>query len=110
MPKEENFEKIKRPEDFLSSIEGNQKFHDIYLKAINNPFRREVLKIINKEGQLSQQNLLEILNNKDYKYDINILKYNLDYLIKAFCIEVIIVDNNKYYQITQSGKIVEFLE
>ncbi len=110
MPKEVNFEKLKLSEEFLSSIEGNQKLHDNYLKAINNPFRREILKIINKEGKLSQQNIFEILTNQNVKYDLSILKYNLDYLVKAFCIEAINIDNKIYYQITQSGKIIEFLE
>jgi len=42
----------------------------------------------------------------------NQLVYNIDYLIKAFCINSIEDDDSDeiFYEITQSGKVIEYLE
>ena len=41
--------------------------------------------------------------------DENIFNYNMDYLIKAFCIEKIENKGKIYYEITQSGQVVDYL-
>lgn len=112
MPDESDFKNFKKIEEFGKSVEGSKYFHDLYLKAVNHPIRREILEIVNKEELVSKENLLKILINKDLVQDKFVFNYNMDYLIKAFCIESVIDENNKevFYKITQSGKVIEYLK
>ncbi len=111
MPDNYEFKKDKRFEDYEESLEANRYIHDAYLKAINHPIRREILKLIleNKEG-LSEDQLFGQLKEYEVLNQRETLRYNLDYLLKAFCIKTIEKDNHIYYQITKSGKIVEYLK
>jgi hypothetical protein len=113
MPDEFEFKKYKKFEEFEESIEGYRYYHDVYLKAINHPIRREILKAILEENnkKITEEGLYEVLKNKGIIKKREVLKYNLDYLKKAFCVEIIKDENSnkQYYQITQSGKIIEYL-
>lgn len=110
MPDEFDFKKYKNFEEFANSVEGYRYIHDVYLKAVNHPVRREILKIINRRGKATEEFLFKYLKKSEAIKDLNILKYNLDYLIKAFCIEKIEKEGKKYYQITKNGKIIDYLE
>jgi len=114
MPDEFDFKNYKSMEDFGKSIEGTKYLHDIYLKAVNHPVRREILTIVNSkdEKRISKEELLSLLIAKKLIKEESQLTYNIDYLIKAFCI-----NSNKdessgdiFYEITQSGKVIEYLE
>lgn len=112
MPNEFDFKDYKTMEEFGKSVEGSRYFHDLYLKAVNHPIRREILEIVNKETRISRRILLEILINRDLVADESVFNYNLDYLIKAFCIESVVdqKSNEQFYEITQSGKVIEYLK
>jgi len=96
-------------EEFEKTLEGYNYFHGLYLKAVNHPIRREILKIVNREKIISKDNLYKKL------FDLNLIKddsefnYNINYLIKAICIEKIEKNENIFYEITQNGKIIEYL-
>ncbi|MBY8983090.1 MAG: hypothetical protein KGD57_09085 [Candidatus Lokiarchaeota archaeon] len=105
-----DFKESERFEDFFNTIEGNKHFHSLYLKAINNPFRRKILKIINKEDKISKEDLFKQLKDIYNISDNNVLKYNIDYLISAFCIETTNINDIIYYQITKAGKVIEFID
>jgi hypothetical protein len=113
MPDEFDFKEYKKFEEYEESLEGYRYYHDIYLKAINHPIRREILKAILEVDaeKISEDALYEILKNKGVLNKREILKYNLDYLKKAFCIELVKDKDSKkdYFQITQSGEIIKFL-
>jgi hypothetical protein len=85
--------------------------HDAYLKAVNNPTRRRLLEILSKApsepkavaARLVQDGLLQ---------GESALKYHLDVLVKAKCIEI---DhdphgNIKTIKITQGGQVVDYME
>ena len=112
MPDESDFKNFKTMEEFGKSVEGSRYRHDLYLKAVNHPIRREILEIVNKETRISRRILLEILIDRDLVADEFVFNYNLDYLIKAFCIESVIdqKSNELFYEITQSGKVIEYLK
>ena len=112
MPDESDFKNFKTMEEFGKSVEGSRYFHDLYLKAVNHPIRREILEIVNKETRISRRILLEILINRDLVADESVFNYNLDYLIKAFCIESVVdqKSNEQFYEITQSGKVIEYFK
>jgi len=112
MPDEHDFKDYKTIEEFGKTLEGSKYYHSLYMKAVAHPIRKQILKIVYKENQISYSKLLEILSGEGIITDENILKYNLDYLIKALCIleEVDEESGVKSYKITQSGEVVDFLE
>ena len=112
MPDESDFKNFKTMEEFGKSVEGSRYLHDLYLKAVNHPIRREILEIVNKETRISRRILLEILIDRDLVADEFVFNYNLDYLIKAFCIESVVDQKSSelFYEITQSGKVIEYLK
>jgi len=114
MPDEFDFKNYKSMEEYSQTMEGTKYLHDLYLRAINHPVRREILEIINnnKAKKISKKELLKNLIEKSIIKEENQLVYNVDYLIKAFCIKSIEDDesNEIFYEITQSGKVIEYLE
>ena len=112
MPDEFDFKNFKSMEEFSQSLEGTKYLHDLYLKAVNHPVRRQILEIVNKNTKIARKELLKILIDKKTIKEENQLIYNIDYLIKAFCINSIEDDTSGeiFYEITQSGKVIEYLE
>lgn len=105
-----DLKKYKNFEDYAESLEGNRYIHSVYLKAVNHPVRREILKITNEKGTVSEKFLFMHLQKEGLINEINTLKYNLDYLRKAFCIERVKKNNDNLYQITKNGKVIDYLE
>lgn len=112
MPDEFDFTNYKTMEEYGKSVEGTKYWHDLYLKAVNNPIRREILNIVNELTRISKSKLLKKLIEDTIIEDDSMFNYNMDYLIKAFCIKSINDEetNEIYYEITQSGKVVEYLK
>jgi len=112
MPDEFDFKNYKSMEEYSQTMEGTKYLHDLYLKAVNHPVRREILEIVNRAKKISKKELLKLLIEKDIIKEENQLIYNIDYLLKAFCITSILDDesNEIFYEITQSGKVIEYLE
>ena len=86
MPDEFDFKNYKSVEEFAKTLEGTKYLHSLYLKAVNHPVRREILNVVNQEKRISRENLLKKLLEIELVNDEFVLKYNMDYLIKAFCI------------------------
>lgn len=109
MPDESDFKNYKNMEDYAKTVEGMKYLHDLYLKAVNHPIRREILNIVNK-GQISKKDLLNQLKENEVLDDENVLNYNVDYLIKAFCVEIVEENNEISYKITKSGEVVNYFK
>ncbi len=112
MPDEFDFKNYKTMEEFSKSLEGTKYLHDLYLRAVNNPIRREILNIVNDLKQVPKSTLLQLLIVRKILEDEHMFNYNMDFLIKAFCIQSIKDEkiDEIVYEITQSGKVVEYLE
>ena len=112
MPDEFDFKNYKSMEEYSKTVEGSRYLHDLYLRAVNSPIRREILTIVNKTKRISKTKLLKSLINRGILDDEYMFNYHMDFLIKAFCIGSIKNDETKeiFYEITQSGKIIEYLE
>jgi hypothetical protein len=112
MPDESDFRNYKSIEEFGKTLEGNKYFHDLYLKAVNHPVRREILLEINNINGLSEEELKKNLFEKNIIQNDEIFNYNVDYLIKALCIEKKLnkVSGKISYYITQEGKVIEYLD
>lgn len=109
MPDEFDFKNYESMEEYGKTVEGTKYLHSLYLKAVNHPIRREILIIVNEAKRISKNNLLKILKGRDLVNDEALLDYNLDYLLKAFCVKKIVEENEIYYDITQSGQVVDYL-
>ncbi|GAH73596.1 unnamed protein product [marine sediment metagenome] len=112
MPDEFDFHKYKSMEEYSKTMEGSKYLHDLYLRAVNHPVRKEILILVNKFKKIPKKELLKVLIEKNLIKEENQLIYNVDYLIKAFCINSIKDDESDeiFYEITQSGKVIEYLE
>lgn len=109
MPDEFDFKNYESMEEYGKTVEGTKYLHSLYLKAVNHPIRREILVIVNEAKKISKNELLNILKDRDIVNDEASLDYNTDYLLKAFCVRKTVEENIIYYEITQSGKVVEYL-
>ena len=111
MPDEFDFKNYKSPDEFSKTVEGVRYLHDLYLKAVNHPVRREILTIINKEGRISKKELLKTLIERKVISDESMFNYNIDFLIKAFCINLFKEEKEDeiIYEISDFGKVVDYL-
>ncbi|MFX1390990.1 MAG: hypothetical protein ACFE9Z_13075 [Promethearchaeota archaeon] len=112
MPDESDFKNYKTMEEFSQTMEGTRYLHDLYLRAVNNPIRRKILDIINEIKRISKTELFRKLINEKIVEDENMFNYNMDFLIKAFCIALIKDEDldDVYYEITQSGKVIDYFK
>jgi hypothetical protein len=112
MPDEHDFKDYKSIEEFSKTLEGSKYYHSLYMKAVSHPIRKRILKIIYSQRTIKYSELLSILTKENVISNEDVLKYNLDYLIKALCLKEVINDDNgeKYFEITQSGEVVDFLD
>lgn len=94
----------KRSKTTTDSIEETRLFHSRYLRAINSPLRRKILRMLD-ESPLTIENLQIKLNLNGFK-----LKWHLDILEHGFCIEKHSEKGKLVYLITQEGKVVNFLD
>ena len=111
MPDEFDFKNYKTMEEFNKTVEGTRYLHELYLKAINNHVRREILGILNELKYISKKNLLKRLIEDKTIEDESMFNYHIDFLIKAFCIKSTLDEesNELHYEITQSGKVIDYL-
>lgn len=106
----DDFKNSETVEEICKTLEGNRYYHNLYLKAVNHPIRREILKIINKSNNISRSKLFEILSENEVLNDLSVLDYNMAFLIKALCIEKEERNEEMVFRITQSGKVIDFLK
>ena len=106
----ENYSDFKTIEEFSKTVESSKYYHDLYLKAVNHPIRREILKIVNDSNEILEKKLFNQLFEKKILKNHSVLEYNIDFLIKALCIEKIERRDRTYYVITQAGKVIDYLK
>ena len=83
--------------------------HDIYLKAVNNPVRRRILELV-LNGPVSKESLVNALVAEKLLKEPSSLNYHLDFLLKARCIITRDEKGETLVEITQEGKVVDYLE
>ena len=86
------------------SIEKTREYHERYLRAVNNPLRRAILKAL-KEGNATIEDLRQKTGlNSDS------LKWHLDILEHDFCVEREVRHGIVVYKLTKEGKVIDYLE
>ncbi|MFX1455042.1 MAG: hypothetical protein ACFFDB_06665 [Promethearchaeota archaeon] len=109
MPDEFDFKNYESMDEYSKTVEGTKYLHSLYLKAVNHPIRREILVIVNEAKKIARNKLFEILKKRDFLSDEGTLDFNINYLIKAFCVKEVIEEGIVHYEITQSGQVVDYL-
>jgi len=86
------------------SIEETRQYHTRYLRAINSPLRREILKAL-KKGYATIEDLQSStgLNNDTLKWHLSVLEH-------GFCIEKDVQQGKLVYKLTQEGRVIDYLE
>ena len=82
--------------------------HAFHLRTVNNPIRREMLRILNEVEKASQEDFFEKLKANNILDKEGVFKYNIDYLIQADCVKKIEEDGNKInFEILPAGNVIE---
>lgn len=86
------------------SIEETREYHLRYLRAVNNPVRRVILRAL-REGERSFEDLLTITGLEE-----RVLRWHLEILESGFCLERVERDGKIYYNLTKEGEVIEYIE
>jgi len=86
-----------------NSIKQTRLYHRRYLIAINNPLRREILRVL-KKGSLNVEQLREAtgLNKDSLEWHLSILEHGL-------CVEKDNIQGKPAYKLTQEGRVVDYI-
>ena len=86
------------------SIEETRQYHTQYLRAVNNPLRRKILRALGDEWTSFEdlQSATEL--------PLDVLKWHLQMLEQGFCVEQKAEKGITAYRVTQEGRIVDYLE
>ena len=85
-------------------MEETKERHKRYLRAINSPIRRDILRSI-EEGN----NTLESLSNST-KIDKKTLDWHIKILVDGFCIEKSKEREAERYTLTKEALVVDYLD
>lgn len=86
------------------SMDETKKYHIRYLRAVNNPLRRKILRAL-EEGYAS----IDTLQSRT-GLDPWALEWHLSILEHGFCVEKEVRDETTFYKLTQEGEVVDYLE
>lgn len=86
------------------SMEETKEYHVRYLRAVNSPLRREILRAL-KEGESTIVALGERTG-----LDAKALEWHLNILEHGFCVEKEDRDGDVVYAITQEGMVVDYVD
>lgn len=86
------------------SMEETKDRHQKYLRAINSPIRREILREIRK-GNKTIKTLSPVLG-----LDEKTLEWHLNWLIYGYCIERKDMGDGVIYELTKEGLVIDFTD
>ncbi len=86
------------------SMEETKERHRRYLRAVNNPLRRRILRAV-KEGHGTMEGLEVCLG-----VDAKTLDWHLRMLEDGYCVERVEEDGGTRFVLTQEGLVVDYVE
>lgn len=86
------------------SMEETKEYHLRYLRAVNNPIRREILRVL-KDGDST----IKTLQSKT-GMDARELEWHMSILEHGFCVEREVREGKTVYKLTKEGKVVDYIE
>ncbi len=86
------------------SMEETKDYHIRYLRAINSPVRRQILRAL-KDGEAN----VEVLEERT-GMEAKTLTWHLSILEHGFCVEKQDRDGEIVYDLTQEGRVVDYVD
>ena len=86
------------------SMEETKEYHVRYLRAINSPVRRGILRAL-KDGEATVEVLGERIGMEERD-----LAWHLSLLEHGFCVEKQDRDGEMVYKLTQEGMVVDYVD
>ena len=91
----------KKPKD---PIKESRQYHTRYLRAINSPLRREILRALKKKClTFDELQLTTGLNPENLEWHLELLEY-------GSCIKKEETEDKLVYKVTKEGEVVKFME
>ena len=85
-------------------MEETKEYHERYLRAVNNPLRRDILRAL-KDGDATLKTLESITG-----LDSKTLDWHLSILEHGCCVERDEEEGKTLYRLTQEGKVVDYVD
>ena len=85
-------------------MEEEKEYHRRYLRAVNHPLRKTILRLLLKQNMTAKQ-LAEKL-----KKDVNSLLWHLTFLEHGHCITHKRDNGRVVYMLTKEGNVINYLE
>jgi DNA-binding transcriptional ArsR family regulator len=85
-------------------MEETKEYHERYLRAVNNPLRRDILRAL-KDCDATLKTLESITG-----LDAKTLDWHLSILEHGFCVEREEEGRKTLYRLTQEGKVVDYVD
>jgi len=86
------------------SMEETKERHRRYLRAVNNPIRRDILRSLKDEN-----NVIESISD-DIGLDKKTVGWHLKVLLDGFCVEEVFENDKAKYSLTQEGLVVDYMD
>ena len=85
-------------------MDETREFHRRYLRAVNSPVRREILRALkDSDGSLESLAAASGLDVKNLVWHLSILEH-------GFCVEKEEREGGTFYRLTQEGLVVDFMD
>lgn len=94
----------KKSKTTTDSGEETKVYHQRYLRAMNNPLRRKILRVLN-DGKISFEDLAIKTG-----LDKSALEWHLSVLENGFCVEKESHEGKLFFWLTREGKVVNFIK
>ena len=85
-------------------MDETREFHRRYLRAVNSPVRREILRALrDSDGSLESLAAASDLDERTLVWHLSILEH-------GFCVEKEEREGGAFYKLTQEGLVVDFMD
>ena len=85
-------------------MEETKEYHRRYLRAVNSPVRREILRALkDANGSLGSLSAVTGLDEKTLSWHLSILEH-------GFCVEKDERDGGPFYTLTKEGLVVDYVD
>jgi predicted transcriptional regulator len=85
-------------------MEEEKEYHRRYLRAVNHPLRKTILRLLMKQKMTIKQLARKL------RTDVNSLLWHLEFLEYGHCITHECESGNVVYMLTKEGNVINYLE